>query len=43
MRVLLCDNGSDDAEDGTIDYDDDSLATCRDCRYEARFGNFNEA
>ena len=41
MRVLLYDNGSDDAEDGSIEYDDDALAMCHACRYEGKFGNFN--
>jgi len=40
MRVMLYDDGSGDAEDGTIEYDDDSLATCYACRYEGRFGDF---
>jgi hypothetical protein len=26
MRVLLCDDGTDDATDGTVEYDDDSPA-----------------
>ncbi len=41
MRVLLSDSGSDDAEDGTIDYDDNSPATCYACRSESKFGDFN--
>ena len=41
MRVLLYDNGSDDAEAGSIEYDDDALAMCHACRYEGKFGNFN--
>jgi hypothetical protein len=41
MRVLLHDNGSDDAEDGSIEYDDDALAMCYACRYEGKFGEFN--
>jgi len=41
MRVLLYDNGSDDAEDGSIEYDDDALAMCYACRYEGKFGDFN--
>lgn len=40
-RVLLYDTGSDDAEDGSIEFDDDALAMCYACRYEARFGEFN--
>lgn len=41
MRVLLYDSGSDDAEDGSIEYDDNVLAMCHACRYEAKFGDFN--
>ena len=41
MRVLLCDDGSDDAEDGTIEYDDESPAACYSCHYEAKFGDFD--
>ncbi len=41
MRVLLSDDGSSDAEDGTIDYSDDSAAVCFDCKYEGKVGDFN--
>jgi hypothetical protein len=41
MRVLLSDEGSDDAEDGTIDYGDDSPARCLDCNSDGKFGDFN--
>jgi hypothetical protein len=41
MRVLLCDNGTDDAKDGSVEYDDDSLAMCYACRHEGKFGEFN--
>lgn len=41
MKVLLCDNGSDDSEDGTIEYDDESPAACYSCHYEAKFGDFD--
>ena len=41
MRVLLCDDGCHDAEDGSIYYDDDAPAMCHDCRYEGKFGDFN--
>jgi hypothetical protein len=41
MRVMLCDNGADDAEDGSIEYDDNALAVCDACRYEGKFGEFN--
>ena len=38
--VLLYDDGSDDAEDGTTEYDDDAPAMCHVCRYEGEFGDF---
>ena len=38
--ILLYDDGSDDAEDGTIEYDDDAPATCYACRHEGKFGDF---
>lgn len=41
MRVLLSDDGSDDAEDGTIEYDDESPAACYSRHYEAKFGDFD--
>ena len=41
VRVVLYDNGSDDAEDGSIEYDDEALAMCHGCRYEGKFGDFN--
>ena len=41
MRVLLYDNGSDDAENGSIEYDDSALAMCHACRCEEKFGEFN--
>jgi hypothetical protein len=41
MRVRLFDEGSDAAEDGTIEYDDDSPAMCYNCQYEAKFGDFD--
>jgi len=40
-RVLLCDDGTDCAEDGSIEYDDDSPAMCRNCRYKEKFGTFD--
>ncbi len=40
-RVLLYDDGSDHAKDGTIEYDNNSPATCHDCRYEGTFGDFD--
>lgn len=41
VRVLLYDNGSDDAKDGSIECDDDALAMCYACRYQGKFGEFN--
>jgi hypothetical protein len=41
MRVLLYDDGSDDADDGTIEYDDKSHAVCHDCGREGRLGDFS--
>lgn len=40
-RVLLYDDGSDYAQDGAIEYDNESPATCPDCHYEGRFGDFD--
>jgi hypothetical protein len=42
MRILLTDDGSGDAEDGAIEYDDDSPAMCHACRYSGKFGDFDE-
>ncbi len=42
MRVLLLDSGSDDAEDGAIEYHDESWTVCRACRHEGKFGDFSE-
>jgi hypothetical protein len=41
-RVLLYDNGTDDAEDGTTEYGDDSPAMCCACRHEGKLGDFDE-
>jgi hypothetical protein len=41
MRILLYDNGSDDAEDRSIEYDDKALAKFDDCGYQGMFGKFN--
>lgn len=43
MRVLLCDSGAEDAEDGSIEYDGNSLAKCYHCGHESVFRNFDEA
>lgn len=41
MRVLLYDTGTDDADDGSIEYGDDALTMCYACRYEGKLGNFD--
>ena len=41
MRVLLYDDGSGDADDGTTEYDGESPARCSNCGYEAKLGNFD--
>lgn len=41
MHVLLHDSGADDAEDASIEYDDDSLARCDACSYQGQFRDFN--
>lgn len=40
MRVMLHDDGCGDAEDGDIEYDDDSPAMCPSCRFEGKLGDF---
>jgi hypothetical protein len=42
MRVLLHDDGGYDAEDGTIEFNDDAPALCQACRYTDKFGAFDE-
>jgi hypothetical protein len=42
MRIRLYDNGTDDAEDGSKEYNDDSITTCCACQHEAKFGDFDE-
>jgi hypothetical protein len=42
MRVLLRDSGADDAEDGSIWYDDDAPTKCDECQHEGKFGDFDE-
>lgn len=41
MRVLLYDNGTDDAENGSIEYDKDAPTMCHACRYKGKFGDFD--
>jgi hypothetical protein len=40
MRVLLYDEDTDDADDGSIEFDDHAAAMCYACRYEGKFGGF---
>jgi hypothetical protein len=42
IRVLLTDDGCGELEDGAMEYDDDSPATCHACRKEGRFVDFDE-
>ena len=42
MRVLLYDSGTDDADDGSVEYDDAAPAMCYECRYRGKFGEFND-
>jgi hypothetical protein len=42
MRVLLYDNGTDNAKDGTTEYGDDAPTMCHACRHEGNFGDFDE-
>lgn len=41
-RVLLYDNGTDDAVDGTTEYGEDAPTTCRACGYEGKFQDFDD-
>ncbi len=42
MRVLLYDDGTDNAEDGTTEYGDDAPAMCHACQHEGKWGDFEE-
>jgi hypothetical protein len=42
MSVLLHDNGTDSAQDGTTEYGGDTPTTCCSCDYEAKFDDFDE-
>lgn len=42
MDVLLYDSGAGDAEDGSIEYDDESLTRCYTCRHQGKFCDFDE-
>jgi hypothetical protein len=41
-RVMLYDNGTGDAEDGTTEYNDGSPAMCGACLYDGKLGDFDE-
>lgn len=40
VRILLHDDGTDNAEDGTTEYGDGAPTTCGVCQYEGTFGDF---
>ena len=42
IRVLLDDNGTDSAEDGSNEYGENARTTCNSCRHEGQYGDFNE-
>jgi hypothetical protein len=42
IHIMLYDNGTDNAEDGTTEYGDDAITTCCACQHEATFGDFDE-
>lgn len=42
MRVLLCDSGIGDADDGTTWYDSDAPTKCDSCGHAGKFGDFDE-
>jgi hypothetical protein len=41
MRVLLYDEGTDDADDGSVEFDDGSAAMCYACQYEGKLRDFD--
>jgi len=41
MRVLLYDAGTEDSDDGSVEYDDHAAAMCYACRYEGKLRDFN--
>jgi len=41
MTILLSDEGRDDAQDGSIEFNDDSRAKCYNCSYSRRWAGFN--
>lgn len=40
--VLLRDSGTDDAEDGSVEFGDDAPARCCECDHKGVFGDFDE-
>lgn len=42
MRVLLYDSGADDADDGSVEFDDSAPTVCYECQYRGNFGQFND-
>jgi hypothetical protein len=42
MRVLLYDNGTDNAEDGSTEYGEETPTMCTACQHEATFADFDE-
>jgi hypothetical protein len=42
MRLLLYDNGTDNAEDGATEYGEDTPVTCCACQHEGTFGEFDD-
>lgn len=41
MRVLLYDEGTDNADDGSVEFDGGSGAMCYTCRYEGKLRDFD--
>jgi hypothetical protein len=41
--VLLCDEGTGDAKDKSIEFDENSAAKCPSCEYTGQFGDFDES
>ena len=39
--ILLSDEGSCDAKNGAIEFNDESRAKCSNCSYSSRWGGFN--
>ena len=42
MKIMLLDSGTDDANNGTIEYDDGTRTICCACQHVGTFGDFNE-